>query len=309
VTPPADTARPPSHADAGRARALWQALRPHQWVKNLLLFVPLLLAHRLDEPGLWLAAVIGFVAFSLCASSAYVINDLADRESDRAHPIKRDRPFAAGALSPSVALVLAPGLLVAALALAWWALPPLFMMALAVYAAATLAYSLALKRVVLVDVMVLAGLYAMRILAGSAATGVPVSAWLLAFALFFFLSLALLKRYAELRLLQLEARVALRGRGYRGEDLELLRAAGPAAGFLSVLVLALYVATPDVLVLYERPGLLWLVGALLLYWNLRAWLIAQRAEMHDDPVLFAARDRVSYVVGGLTVLILVAATL
>ncbi len=306
---PSVTAPVPPPARAGRLSALNRALRTHQWVKNGLLFVPMLMAHEVGNAAAWLAAGAAFVAFSLCASAGYVVNDLLDREADRAHPTKRHRPFASGALSPGAGFVLVPALVLGAFGMAWALLPGAFVVLLAVYLAATLTYSLRLKQMPVVDVLVLAGLYTLRILAGGAATGVPVSEWLLAFSVFFFLSLALLKRYAELHRLELDPAASLKGRGYRGEDLPLLRSAGPAAGFLSVLVLALYMTSPEVVPLYERPAWLWFVAALLLYWVLRVWMIAQRGEMDDDPVLFAAKDRGSYVVGALIAAVVVAATL
>lgn len=293
---------------ASRLGALNRALRTYQWVKNVLLFVPMLMAHRVFEPDLWAQAALGFAAFSLCASFGYVVNDLVDREADRRHPVKRHRPFASGALSPAFGFVLAPVLLAVSFGLAWAALPAAFLVALAAYLAATLAYSFALKRRPVTDVLVLAGLYTLRILAGGAATGIEVSEWLLGFSMFFFLSLAVLKRYAELRLLEADPAASLHGRGYRGVDLALLRTGGLAAGFLSVLVLVLYVTSPEVQVLYERPALLWLVGALLLHWILRVWLLAGRGEVHDDPILWAAKDGGSYVVAALTGLILLAAS-
>ncbi|HLV67725.1 MAG TPA: UbiA family prenyltransferase [Polyangiaceae bacterium] len=301
---PSETAVPP----AGLAVSLNRALRTYQWVKNVLLFVPMLMAHRVGEGELWVAAALGFVAFSLTASSGYVVNDLVDREADRLHPAKRHRPFASGALSPAFGYLLAPTLLAAAFAIAWSALPSPFLWALGVYLVTTLAYSFALKRSPVLDVFVLAGLYTLRILAGGAATGVPVSEWLLAFSMFFFLSLALLKRFAELRRLDIEPERSLHGRGYRGEDLGLLRTAGAAAGYLSVLVLVLYVASPEVAELYERPTLLWVVGALVLFWITRLWLLAGRSVVDDDPILFAARDPASYAVAALAALTLAAAT-
>jgi 4-hydroxybenzoate polyprenyltransferase len=293
----------------GGLLALNRALRTYQWIKNLLLFVPMLMAHRIGEPELWAQAALGFVAFSLAASFGYVVNDLADREADRQHPAKRHRPFASGALSPAFGYALAPTLLVAAFVLSWVALPPPFLVALGAYLVATVTYSFALKRMPVTDVVVLAGLYTLRILAGGAATGVVVSEWLLAFSMFFFLSLALLKRFAELKRLAVEPEHSLHGRGYRGEDLSLLRNIGAAAGYLSVLVLALYVTSPEVVELYERPALLWLVAALLLHWITRLWLLAGRGEVDDDPVLFAAKDPASYVTGALAAVILLAASL
>ncbi len=304
VSPP----YPPAPA-ISRLAALNRALRTYQWVKNVLLFVPMLMAHEVMDARLWGQATLGFVAFSLCASFGYVVNDLVDREADRQHPAKRHRPFASGALSPAFGYALAPVLLVAAFAIAFVALPAAFLVALAVYLAATLAYSFAMKRQPVLDVMVLAGLYTLRILAGGAATSVPVSEWLLAFSMFFFLALALVKRFAELKRLDVAPERSLHGRGYRGDDLPVLRTAGLAAGYLSVLVLVLYVSSPEVSVLYERPTLLWLVGALLLYWMTRVWLLAERGRVDDDPILFAAKDPTSYAVFALMGLMLLAATL
>ncbi|MEM1042646.1 MAG: UbiA family prenyltransferase [Bacteroidota bacterium] len=292
-----------------RLGALNRALRTYQWVKNLLLFVPMLMAHRIAEPALWMSAALGFVAFSLCASSAYVVNDLVDREADRAHPAKQHRPFASGALSFGFGMVLAPALVAAAFGLAWVALPAAFRGTLAVYLIVTLAYSFVLKQQPVLDVLVLAGLYALRIFAGGAATGVPVSEWLLAFSMFFFLSLALLKRFAELRRTELDPAASLRGRGYRGDDVPILRTAGQAAGYLSVFVLAFHIRSPEVSVLYAKPWLLWGVAVLLLYWITRAWLLAGRGDLDDDPILFAAKDPASYATFGLIGVVLLIASL
>ena len=301
---------PPSTAPTlGRFAALNRALRTYQWVKNVLLFVPMLMAHEVMNADLWGQAVLGFVAFSLCASFGYVVNDLLDREADRQHPAKQHRPFASGALSPAIGVVLAVVLLVVACGIAWVALPDAFLATLAAYLVTTMAYSFAMKRQPVLDVMVLAGLYTLRILAGGAATSVPVSEWLLAFSMFFFLALAVLKRFAELKRLDVAPERSLHGRGYRGDDLPVLRTAGLAAGYLSVLVLVLYVSSPEVSMLYAQPTLLWLVGALLLYWMTRVWLLAERGRVDDDPILFAAKDPTSYVVFALVALTLLGATL
>ena len=287
-------ARASSHA--GTARAVAQALRPHQWAKNVLVALPLLLAHRTGEPGLILDAAVAFAALSLCASGTYVVNDLTDRDRDRRHPTKRTRPFASGALSVPFGVGLAAVLLVAAFALSASVLPAAFTLVLAVYVAVTLAYSFRLKAEPIVDVLVLAGLYALRVVAGGAATGVPLSEWLLAFSLFFFLGLALLKRYVELRQMETGAVPSDNGRGYLAADASLVRSVGPATGLFSVLVLALYVTSPEVRVLYERPVLLWIAIPAFLYWTMRMWLLAHRGRMPDDPVLFAVRDPASYAV-------------
>jgi 4-hydroxybenzoate polyprenyltransferase len=290
------SASEPGGTSAGADRAALTALRPHQWVKNLLVFVPPVLAHRLAEPPLVLDALLAFAALSLVASGTYVVNDLVDRERDRRHPEKRHRPFASGALPLRAGLAMAPLLLGGGLALAAATLPAGFLALLGVYAAVTLAYSFALKRVAALDVVVLGGLYALRVLAGGEATGVLVSEWLLAFSLFFFLGLAILKRYAELRLLEEDVAARDNGRGYTVEDLEMLRAAGPATAFLAVLVLVLYTTSPAVQVLYAHPFRLWGLAPLLVLWTLHMWLTAHRRRMPQDPIVFMARDPTSWAV-------------
>ncbi|GEJ55643.1 hypothetical protein AMYX_03840 [Anaeromyxobacter diazotrophicus] len=283
-------------------------LRVHQWSKNLLLLVPPLGAHRLSADVL-APALVGAAAFSLAASSAYVVNDLLDREADRVHPVKARRPLAAGELSPRAALALAAAALAAALALALTALPG-FLGALGVYWLVTVAYSVRLKRVPVLDVLVLAGLYALRILAGTLATGVPTSAWLFTLAMFLFLSLALVKRTSELRRMTAGAAAGLaaRGRGYSTADLEILSMIGVASGLVAVLVLALYVASADVTRLYAHPERLWLLCPLGLYWVSRLWLLARRGAVDEDPVLFALRDPPSWLVGALAAAVVVAGT-
>ena len=308
----ATTAAAPA-APGGRstARGLVEAIRPHHWVKNVLLFVPLLLSHQVGDASRLAAAAVGFVAFCLCASAAYVLNDLCDREHDRHHPVKRARPFAAGRLSARAGALTAGGLLAGGVALAALLLPPRFTGLLLLYVATTAAYSLYLKRKLLLDVFVLAGLYTGRVLAGGAAAGVAVSEWLLAFCIFFFLSLAFLKRYAELlHLRDGPARAQVRGRAYRVEDLGVIEAVGPASGYLAVLVLALYVnQSPEAVRLYRAPSLLWLVCPVMLYWVTRLWFLARRGAMNEDPILFALKDRVSLLAAGATFLLCIAAWL
>ena len=291
-----------------RGLAPWlRAMRPHQWAKNLLLFVPLLMAHRLTEPGLLLQVVIAFAAFSLCASSVYLLNDLFDLEADRRHPRKRRRPFAAGDLPIQGGMLLAPALLLAALLLSLL-LPWRFTGVLAIYYLFTLAYSLRLKQSPLVDVIVLAGLYTLRIIAGAEAVALESSFWLLAFSMFMFFSLAQVKRYSELRDLDDDGREAVEAaRGYRPVDLEGLAQSGVVSGYLSVLVLALYINSPRVEGLYRHPKLIWLLCPLMLYWIGRVWMLARRGEMHDDPLLFALTDRRSWAVAALILLFLWAA--
>ena len=277
-------------------RSALKALRPHQWVKNLLLLVPLATAHRLTDIAGWGAVFEAFVAFSLCASSVYVLNDMLDLQADRAHPRKRLRPFASGDLSLLFGFVLAPGLLLVAGLLAL-RLPPLFAGIIAGYYVLTLAYSFWLKRQVVLDTLALAALYTVRIVAGAAAIGVPLSFWLLLFSIFLFLSLALVKRYAELEDARRTDRLGAAGRGYGVDDLPILLSLGIASGYLSVLVLALYIRDPVTSTLYQHAEIIWLLCMLLLYWISRVWLKTHRGEMHDDPVVFALKDRVSLGIG------------
>lgn len=292
---------------ASQWRVYLRALRLHQWLKNTLLFVPLLAAHQIDNPALLVQVSVGFLAFGLCASSVYLLNDLLDLTADRHHPRKRHRPFAAGSINILHGALLIPALLLMALALAL-TLPWEFLAALATYYVATLAYSLRLKNVVMVDVLVLAGLYTLRIIAGAAAVQVALSFWLLAFSMFIFLSLAFIKRYSELLSLQTESRKTRQARGYRVDDLPLLSSQGAASGYLAVLVLALYINGPTVQSMYRHAELIWLLCPLLLYWISRIWLKTHRGQMHDDPVVFAITDWVSALVVGLSAAILWAAT-
>jgi 4-hydroxybenzoate polyprenyltransferase/phosphoserine phosphatase len=271
------------------------ALRPHQWLKNALVFLPLLASRRIYELDLLWQGLLVFAAFSLCASSAYVLNDLLDLPSDRHHPRKRNRPFASGQIPLFHGLALAPLLLFAGLVLGAL-LSPLLLGVLALYYALTLSYSLRLKDVVILDVLALAGLYTLRVMAGAAAFDIPPSAWLLAFCVFVFFSLAMIKRYAELVAMRSVDGAKAHARAYLLEDSELLAALGGASGYLSVLVLALYITSEAMHDPRVRYQLIWLVCVLLLYWISYMWLMAHRGRMHDDPLVFALRDRVSQVV-------------
>jgi 4-hydroxybenzoate polyprenyltransferase len=279
-----------------RPRALIDALRLQQWVKNLLVFLPLVLAHRWLEAGALARAGLAFVAMGLAASSVYVLNDVVDVESDRHHPTKRRRPFASGDLPLGAGRWLVPALALAAAALAAPLGAPFFLL-IVLYFVLTTAYSTWLKQIVLVDILVLASLYTLRILAGAAATSVPVSEWLLAFSTFLFFSLAAVKRYGELLRLRGEGAAEVRGRGYVPADHELIVQMGLASGYLAVLVLALYVQSDAVRVLYHRPLALWLACPLLLYWISRMWLLVHRGQITDDPLDFAVRDRVTWGLG------------
>jgi 4-hydroxybenzoate polyprenyltransferase len=275
----------------GGARAYLRAMRPHQWIKNTLIFLPVLAAHAIT-PGYLLSCVIAFMAFSLVASAGYILNDLMDLSADRAHPRKRKRPFASGAIAISHGVLLMAGLLIAGFGLAA-TLSPMFIAWVGVYLALTLSYSFWLKRRVLIDVFVLAALYTHRIIAGAIATGIEPSFWLLAFSTFFFLSLAMLKRYSELVDRRAENEAAPAGRGYWLDDMDTIVSLGVSSGYVSVMVLALYVNSPAVSRLYRSPELIWLVCPILLYWLSRTWVGAGRGKIHDDPIVFAVRDPLS----------------
>ncbi len=293
-----------------------KALRLHQWAKNALIFLPLLLAHNWSS-GLVAAALLAFFSFGLCASATYIVNDLLDLEADRQHPRKRHRPFAAGDLSALAGIAVVLLFLALSLALALLvphaisALSPgrtlirphYFLLWLGVYLVTTLSYSLRLKRAVLVDVIVLSGLYTIRILAGSAATGVLVSAWLAGFSIFFFLSLAFVKRFAELENLRERGGASAGGRGYHVADIEQLRAFGSASGYASVVVLTFYISTLNAAQLYQHPNRLWLLVPVMLLWISRLWLEASRGRLDEDPVVYAITDPRSLLLGALVVAI------
>ncbi len=282
----------PLPAQGRPVRAFMRALRPHQWAKNMLILVPLLAAHQLTVPSSLIKGLLATVAFCLCASSVYVINDLLDLASDRAHPRKSKRPFAAGDLSILAGSLMAPALFAAAVLIAA-VLPERFGLMFGTYFVTSVAYSLVLKGRVIVDALTLAGLYTLRVIAGAAAVGVTLSFWLLLFSVFLFLSLAFVKRFAELDSLRRQQQLKAAGRGYIVDDLPLLQSLGTASGYLSVLVLALYINSPEIQVLYHRPKVIWMLCVLMLYWVSRVWLTAQRGLMQDDPVIFALKDPVS----------------
>lgn len=278
-----------------RSRALVRALRPHQWLKNVLLVVAPIAAHRLD----WTTALqvgLALVTLSLCASGGYILNDLLDMEADRQHPRKRHRPFAAGDLSPATGGLVWLTAWVVGLGTAALFLPRAFLLALVAYLMTSMLYSIRLKRMAVLDVMVLAGLYVVRVVAGGLATGVPVSSWLLAFTLFMSLGFAFLKRFVEVSAHRGGPSERVPGRDYQPDDAGWLHSVGLTCGYLAVLVLALYVNSVDVTRLYTHPERLLLVCPVLLYWTTRTWFKAHRHALHDDPVVAVALDPVTYVV-------------
>jgi 4-hydroxybenzoate polyprenyltransferase len=282
-----------------------KAMRLHQWAKNSLIFVPAILGHAIFTPKVLLHAVLAFVAFDLCASSVYVANDLFDLAADRQHARKRHRPFAAGILSARSGLLVAVLLLIAATLIAV-TVGTRFVGVLAGYYGLTWAYSLHMKRIPLLDVMVLATLYTLRIIAGSAATGIPLSFWLLAFSVFIFLSLGFVKRYAELDDARTAGTLIGHARGYGETDLPLIMSLGTASGYCAIVVMALYINSSDSISLYRHHKPLWLICPVVLFWISRIWIVTSRGAMNDDPVVFALHDRVSLaILGVLGVIILV----
>jgi 4-hydroxybenzoate polyprenyltransferase len=276
-----------------QARALLRAMRPQQWVKNILVFIPILTAHALNEPAAWIGAGLAFAAFCATASSIYLVNDLLDLAADRRHPRKRTRPFASGEASLGSGISLSLFLLLGGLALgaASGAL-----LIVGCYAAMSLGYSLKLKEQPLVDVFMLAGLYTIRIVGGGEASGHPLSLWLLGFSGFLFLSLALVKRVEEGSSLLRQSERSMVRRAYSVNDIAILQSFGIASSFASSLVLALYVQAEASAQQYASPVLLWGTVPLILFWQCRLWLSTARGYMHDDPIVYAARDWVSWLV-------------
>lgn len=277
----------------GLLRLIVKQVRAHQWAKNILIFLPMFMSYRFIELGIWATCLHAFFAFSALSSCVYILNDLLDLESDRRHPDNRNRPFASGDLPLQWGAILFPSLLLLGITLS--ATVSLEFLALIIgYFVLTTAYSLRLKQVVLADILILASLYSWRVIAGAVACQIPLSEWFVIFAIFFFLSLALVKRCSEL-ILMAKAKMGKNSRrGYLVSDLPLLLAFGVSSGYLSVLVLALYLSTPEVHNINENPRVLWGALPFILYWISRVWLKAFRGEMPSDPLVFAIKDRMSY---------------
>jgi len=291
-----------------RGFAVWgQMLRVHQWLKNLLLVMPALAGHDFHDPAMWLPLALAFLSFSLCASAVYIANDLLDLESDRLHPRKKNRPFAAGLVPTSTGLVAGPLLMCASLAIGSL-VGGAFLGCLAFYFLLTCLYSWTLKKLVLVDCLTLAMLYTIRIITGAVVVGHHLSFWLLAFSVFLFLSLAFVKRYAELAVLRLSGTDRIHGRGYQAGDAPLIQTMGVASGYAAVLVLALYLNSDAVVTLYRAPQVIWGAVPVMLFWISWMWMQAHRGRMHDDPLVFAVKDGASLVTGLAFAGVLVAGT-
>ncbi len=276
-------------------KAIFKEIRVYQWVKNILVFVPLLLSHTYTNQVLVIEAIIAFIAFSLCASSVYIINDLCDIESDRQHPAKKFRPIAAGLISSGFAKFLAVALFSTALATALL-LNQNFLFAFMIYFILTLAYSFGLKAIAIVDVLILGGLYTLRVIAGVVVINAEMSYWLIVFSLFVFFSLALLKRFTELKNIKARDEDSVGRRDYAVADSGLLLIMGIISSYIAILVIALYIHDPVIITKYSSPMWLWLIIPAMLYWLSRIWLIANRGHLNEDPVLFALHDVASYVV-------------
>jgi 4-hydroxybenzoate polyprenyltransferase/phosphoserine phosphatase len=281
---------------ANPLRTFIKAIRVHQWAKNTLIFLPPLLAHSI-RADVMLSAVLAFICFSLCASATYIVNDLLDIEADRQHPRKRKRAFASGNLSAASGMGISAVFLAASFIAAVLLLPHSFVGWLVLYLVTTLAYSLALKRIVILDVVVLSTLYTLRMLAGSAATDTYISPWLAAFAIFMFLSLAMVKRFSELQNVRNAGAQLLNGRGYLLNDIEQIRSFGTSSAFAAIVIFAVYIGQPEVHGLYQHHNRMWLMTPLMILWLCRVWLLASRGELDEDPVVFALTDKMSLLMG------------
>jgi 4-hydroxybenzoate polyprenyltransferase len=276
----------------------FRTLRVYQWLKNILLFVPLLASHQFDNIQSFSTLIFAFISFSLCASFVYITNDLFDLESDRYHPKKRDRPFASAKLPIMAGVILAPLLVFLSLILGW-TIGIEFFVLLILYIVVTIIYSFLIKKIIILDCLTLSALFTLRIFAGAAATSIVVSFWLFVFSIFLFLSLAFVKRYAEIHTQKKIGKIHLHGRGYLVTDAPLIQILGIASGYTAMAVFALYLSSEKVTMLYSQPILLWLAKPLLIFWISWVWLKAHRGELDDDPIMFAIRDKTSLLVFGL----------
>jgi len=285
----------------GYFRILTRALRISQWVKNLLIFLPFLLAHKILHWPNAKTLISACLSLCFCTSAMYIVNDIADIKADRRHPVKRYRPIANGDLRISSGIRLSLGSLVMSLVIAGFFLKPTFLIIPVLYCICSLLYSFKMKKLLLADILTLATLYTLRIYAGGFVLDIPISNWLLAFSLCFFMSLALLKRYSELHQVGSYLNSCNNNRYYKREDRNVVQIMGVGMGLLSVLVLVLYLQNKHVTVHYSHPGWLWFIVPLLLYWISRIWFLAERGIVKDDPVVFSVTDRTSYLVGAAAV--------
>lgn len=291
-----------------KTKAYIKQIRVYQWIKNILLFLPFILAHKLFDTDIIFRVSIGFFSFSFLASFVYVLNDLMDLEADRIHPRKKYRPLASGKITLFRAFQLLPILLFVSFGLSLIFLPISFTLILISYALTNIIYSIYAKKVMVLDIIILSSFYTLRIIAGAIAAGVVVSPWLIEFSIFFFFSLAAVKRFSELLNLKEQNQTSAKRRGYLVTDLDLVRNFGVISGYISVLIIAFYVHSDAVVLLYKRPEILWAISPCLLYWISRIWLLAHRGLMNDDPIVFTGKDTISYLVGFVIVIVAIIAT-
>jgi 4-hydroxybenzoate polyprenyltransferase len=282
-------------------------MRIYQWLKNLLLFVPLLLAHRFEDSVAFTQVFAGFFSFGFIASFVYIINDMLDLESDRKHPRKKNRPLASGDLSLKTAFALAPVILIAGIFLSLTLTNHFFTLFLLIYLIITLLYSIIIKSFYILDIIILSLLYTLRLIAGAVSANVYISPWLLEFSIFIFLSLATVKRFTELKTILAQNKTVASGRGYITSDINFLFIIGIVSGFLSALVFTLYIHSEEVVILYKEPIFLWPVSLCFLTWIIRVWFKAHRGEMHDDPVVFTFKDKLSIIIGILIIALITCA--
>lgn len=273
----------------------FKMLRVHHWLKNMLLFVPLLTAHQFNNIQHLSTLSLSFISFSLCASSVYIINDLLDLESDRRHIHKRNRPFASGKIPIKIGLIIFPQLIFISLILAW-TIDLVFFVLLILYIFLSVIYSFLIKKIIILDCLTLAILFTLRIFAGASVVSIEISFWLFIFSVFIFLSLAFIKRYIEIHSQKKHSKIFLHGRGYLATDASLIQTLGIASGYAGMVVFALYLSSEKVITLYSQPELLWFVLLLLIFWINWIWIKAHRGEVHDDPVMFAIQDKISLLV-------------
>ena len=283
-------------------KKFFKMIRTYLWVKNFLIFLPLILAHKFLDVNLLLKALVAFFSFSFLASSVYIINDIMDVESDRIHPSKKNRPIASGAVKISSALKVAFILMPLSFIISIF-LGKEFLFVLLTYFITTSCYSFYLKKIMLVDILILSLLYTVRIFAGGVALNIYLSPWLFMFSLFFFFSLACAKRYSELYAVRNNLQDEIKGRGYQAQDLEQIQIFGSSSGYIAILIFALYIQSDISMKLYKTPSFFWALCPIMLYWISRVWLLSHRGQMTQDPIIFALKDKVSYVVLILSIII------
>jgi len=292
-----------------KLKAVIKQVRLYQWIKNILIFVPFLLAHKILSLDTFNDLLLGFVSFGLLASFVYVLNDLLDVEADRLHLVKRNRPIASGRISIVQGFMMLPLLFLSSFVISILYLPFAFTAILLLYLVCNILYSFYLKKVMIMDIIMLSGLFTFRLIAGAVLAEISFSAWLVEFSIFFFFSLATMKRYSELLALKETNKTSIKRRGYNLGDIDMVRNFGIISGYLSVLIIALYVNSNEVVRLYQRPELLWIISPLLLLWISRIWLIAHRGGMNEDPIVFTVKDPASWVIGLISIVIIIGAAL